>query len=161
MFILAFILLLAAWTLLSGKFDAMHLGMGVFSAFFVAYITRDIFFQDSKRSAARRAVEAVKVIGYSVRLIWDVVLANFYVLYIALHPRMEELIDPQFVSIKTSLKDPFSRYLLATSITLTPGTVTLVLEDDELLVHALDGKSAQGLPDTFDKRIAAVFDQTS
>ncbi|MDE6846459.1 MAG: Na+/H+ antiporter subunit E [Lachnospiraceae bacterium] len=54
-------------------------------------------------------------------------------------------LEPAVVHFKTNLRTPFARVLLANSITLTPGTITVSLKDDEYVVHCLDKELAQGI----------------
>ena len=73
----------------------------------------------------------------------EIVISSVQVAVMVLHPRMP--IQPRLIRFRTSLPHPLARLTLATSITLTPGTVTLDVVDDEFLVHALTGVSAQGV----------------
>ena len=54
-------------------------------------------------------------------------------------------LEPAVVHFKTTLHTTFARVLLANSITLTPGTITVSLKDDEYVVHCLDKELAQGI----------------
>jgi multicomponent Na+:H+ antiporter subunit E len=62
---------------------------------------------------------------------------------IVIHPKLP--IQPSLVRFRITLPHAMARLTLSTSITLTPGTVTLDVEDDEFLVHALTTQSAQAL----------------
>jgi multicomponent Na+:H+ antiporter subunit E len=64
-----------------------------------------------------------------------VVRANLDVAYRVLHPRLP--IRPGIVRVRTRLRSPSARVLLANSITLTPGTLTVDLVDDRLYVHRI------------------------
>jgi len=70
---------------------------------------------------------------YIIVLLTEIIKANFDVAYRVLHPRMP--IKPGIVVIKTSLKSDIAKLVLANSITLTPGTFTLDVIGDELLIH--------------------------
>lgn len=72
---------------------------------------------------------------YLLLLVKEIVLANIGVAKIVLSPRMN--ISPCIVRLKTQLKGNLHRTILANSITLTPGTLTVRLEEDELVVHCL------------------------
>ena len=52
---------------------------------------------------------------------------------------------PVIIHFKTDLKSRTARVLLANSITLTPGTITVSLEDDVYTVHCLDKSLAEGI----------------
>ena len=56
--------------------------------------------------------------------------------------------DPVLVEFRSGLKDPFSNVVLANSITLTPGTYTVVQEGDRFVVHCLSPEYAKGLDDS-------------
>ena len=62
--------------------------------------------------------------------------------------------EPVIVSFKTSLKTKMAKMLLANSITLTPGTITVSLRDDIYMVHCYDKSMAKGLNNTvFEKKL--------
>ena len=67
--------------------------------------------------------------------------ANLDVAYRVIHPRMP--IKPGIVVIKTNLKQNIAKLILANSITLTPGTFTLDIKEDKLLIHWIDVKSSE------------------
>ncbi|MCD6413777.1 MAG: Na+/H+ antiporter subunit E [Elusimicrobia bacterium] len=77
---------------------------------------------------------------YIFVLFWEIIKANFDVAYRVLHPKMP--IKPGIVVIKTGLKSAMAKMFLANSITLTPGTFTLDIIDDNLLVHWINVKTA-------------------
>ena len=62
------------------------------------------------------------------------------------------------VRFKTHLKTDFAKWVFANSITLTPGTVTIRIDDDEFYVHAISEYTAKGLEGEMEKRIAAVWE---
>jgi len=76
---------------------------------------------------------------YITVLFWEIIKANFDVAYRVIHPKMP--IKPGIVVIKTSLKSDLAKMILANSITLTPGTFTLDIIDDNLLVHWINVKT--------------------
>jgi multicomponent Na+:H+ antiporter subunit E len=76
---------------------------------------------------------------YIIVLFWEIIKANFDVAYRIVHPKMP--IKPGIVVIKTSLKSDIAKLILANSITLTPGTFTLDIIGDELLIHWINVKT--------------------
>jgi multicomponent Na+:H+ antiporter subunit E len=76
---------------------------------------------------------------YIIVLFWEIIKANLDVAYRVIHPRMP--IKPGIVVIKTSLKSDIAKMILANSITLTPGTFTLDVIDDNLLIHWINVKA--------------------
>ena len=82
-------------------------------------------------------------------------------MYLSFHPKMEEMFDPHLVHFTTKLKGKMARLTLANSITLTPGTITTYVSvDGEFTVHAIDRKSAAGLPGEMEERIAKTFGES-
>lgn len=79
-------------------------------------------------------------------LLREIVSANIAVLRLILTRR--EQIEPVIVHVHTDLKTQTGRMLLANSITLTPGTITVSMTDTELLVHCLDKSLSEGIEDS-------------
>ncbi len=67
--------------------------------------------------------------------IWEMTKANFDVAYRVLHPKRP--MDPGIVRVKTQLKTPMGKTFLANSITLTPGTLTVDVDNDVLYIHCI------------------------
>ncbi len=65
--------------------------------------------------------------------------ANLDVAYRAIHPKMP--IHPGVVVIRTRLESDIGKLMLANSITLTPGTLTLEISGDTLFIHWINVKS--------------------
>lgn len=87
--------------------------------------------------------------------------SNIQMAKIVLSPKMD--IKPGFVKIHTDLKSDLSRFILANSITLTPGTVTMDLQDDTLLIHWVNVEGArekehyEAISGDFEKMLGRVF----
>jgi len=155
--VLSFLILFGFWLFLSGKTDLFHLSLGIFSALLVTALSSDLQFGRQIPKGLFRST--LRFIGYLPWLAREIMVATFHVAYLALHPRMKEKIDPQIVSFKTNLKRDISKVALGTSITLTPGTITVRITDDTFLVHALTEKAAQGLPGEMERRVAWIFEE--
>lgn len=81
--------------------------------------------------------------SYITVLIVEMFKSNFHVAKVVLSPKLK--ISSSVVTINTKLKNDFDKVVLANSITLTPGTLTLDLIEDKLIIHCLDKKVAKGL----------------
>jgi len=154
--LISFTLLMIAWIIFSGVLDAYHIGLGVISCALVAWLSTDLVFRQKELRLKDRLAEGGRFLVYSLWLFWEIVLANWHVLKLALF-RDESEIAPKIIRFKTSLKTEFARYVFANSITLTPGTVTVDIDGDEFVVHAIDETLAQSLPGEMEQRVAAVF----
>ncbi len=86
---------------------------------------------------------AFLLIQYLITLIVEILKANVTVFKMIYSAEYE--LEPAIVHFKTDLKTTFARVLLADSITLTPGTITVALEGDEYTVHCLDKELAEDL----------------
>lgn len=151
-----FLVMLAFWVVLSGMFDGFHLTLGVVSCLLVAHFSHDLLFYGEQRAWVRDLLGVVLYLPY---LFKEIVLANLQVAYVVLHPRMLDLIDPQLVRFKTSLKRPISKVTFAQSITLTPATITVSIDDDEFTVYALTRAAAESLPGEMEARVAAALEK--
>ena len=153
-FLATFILLFAFWVILSGKFDAFHLSLGVICTFIIAYLSHDLLFANVRVGDIRVIVQ--RFVTYMPWLIYQIVTANMHVAYLALSPRMP--INPQIITFKTKLESDISWVTLANSITLTPGTITMDIQDGEFVVHALSKKVADDMnTGEMEDRVAHIF----
>jgi multicomponent Na+:H+ antiporter subunit E len=80
---------------------------------------------------------------YVAVLIIEIFKSNFHVAKIVLTPKLN--ISTSIVTISTKLKNDMNKTILANSITLTPGTLTLDMNQDKLVIHCLDAEAAKGL----------------
>ena len=91
-------------------------------------------------------------ITYAALLLLEIVKACFAVMKIVLNPKYE--IHPQLITFRTPLKTTAAQIILANSITLTPGTISVFVEGDRLTVHCLDRALAEGIEDlVFQRRL--------
>ena len=138
-FFVTFVILLGFWFFLSGEFSSTIIVLSVVSGLIVSYFTKDLFFPDGDINL----VLILKIFMYVPWLLWQIMLANLQVLKILLKPRLD--IDPSMVEFKPQVKSDIGITLLANSITLTPGTVTIFADKDHFFVHALGPEFAEGL----------------
>ena len=80
---------------------------------------------------------------YACVLVMEIVKANFTVIHMILSE--EEEVEPALVNFTSDMQTPAGKALLANAITLTPGTITVSLEDSEYVVHCLDKELAMGM----------------
>jgi multicomponent Na+:H+ antiporter subunit E len=156
--IATFITMLTFWILLSGMFDAFHLSLGVLSCLLVALFSHDLLFYGDKKGAWLRST--LGMLLYLPWLFWQIVLANLEVARIVLHPRILDHIDPRLIRFKTFLKRPISKVTFAQSITLTPGTITVHIHEDEFTVYALTRGAAEDLPGEMERRVGRALEPT-
>ena len=156
--ILVFLCLLAMWLVFSGLFDLYHVLQGALCAGIVTYLSSDLLFEDRSKRPSHRLREFSRVLSYLVWLLGQIVIANVYMFKLALSPGGLDELDPQIVRFRTKLKSDFARFVLAQSITLTPGTVTVKIVGDEFYVHAISKAAADGLNGAMEGWLAHVYE---
>ncbi|MDZ7640555.1 MAG: Na+/H+ antiporter subunit E [Desulfurivibrio sp.] len=161
--IITFAMMMGFWLVMSGKFDLFHLGMGVLASGLVSWLSHGLFFTDQPRQWRPLLTVIWRFWCYVGWLLLEVVKANFHIVGLALSPRASERLDPAIIKFHTILKSDFARFVLANSITLTPGTVTIRVQDDFFYVHAITGHSAGDLggetPGKMERWVAWVFEE--
>ena len=137
------------WLLLSESFDGLHMGMGICVAFGVAWM-------NTERSSTRLSIRGWRMLWYFPWLVGRILQSGFHLSVLILHPDLP--IDPKMIRHKTKLQDDGSIVLLGNSITLTPGTITVEVESQDLVVHAMDDSSANDVTSRrIEQRIDGLF----
>lgn len=83
------------------------------------------------------------MLQYVFVLVWEIVKANLAVIHMILSE--EEELQPVIVNFHSDLQTPTGQAFLANAITLTPGTITVSLENGDYVVHCLDEDLADGM----------------
>jgi multicomponent Na+:H+ antiporter subunit E len=147
---LLFVVCVLFWLVLSGHYTPLYIGLGLLSAAVVTWLNR----RDEIVSDVVRALPGL--LRYSAWLLWQIVQSNLQVARLVLDPRLP--IDPQVVRVRTGMRQDLAVATLANSITLTPGTVTVEIEGDELVVHALTPATAAAVAaGEMARRVARVY----
>lgn len=156
-FLTTFIILFGFWIFLSGMFDLFHLSLGIISCALVSLISGDLLF--SQKSVTKNHLfQVLRFLKYLFWLLYQIVLANLHVAYLVLHPKMYSLIDPHIIRFKVRLKSDISLTTLANSITLTPGTITVLIQKGYFYVHSVDQKVADDLlTGEMEERVANIY----
>ncbi len=153
---ITFFILFLFWVIFSGKFDLFHLTLGVICCMLISWLSSDLLITNPKLSKIFSTWVGFAL--YFPWLIWQIILANFHVLFIVLSPNMNEKINPHIIKFKSRIKDEVGLVTFANSITLTPGTITVALSVyGDMAIHAIDNESAAPLPGEMEKRVAKIF----
>jgi multicomponent Na+:H+ antiporter subunit E len=136
------IVLFAFWVLLSGKFDAFHLSLGVLSSAAAVAATRSLVHMPPSIHGHHQTTFPGFLL-YIPWLLWEIAKSAWHVSLVVV--RLDLPVRPQLMKFKCPLPNQVAHLTLTNSITLTPGTVTLNKEGDEYVVHALTHSSAEGL----------------
>jgi len=126
-----FILSLIFWFLVTFRFDVSNLVVGSVAALITTLIFGKYFLRNVYKFLQPHRYFWLFI--YLFIFIWECLKANLDVAYRVLHPAMP--IRPGIVRVKTELKSEFARMLLANSITMTPGTISVDIIGDYLYIH--------------------------
>ncbi len=139
------------WLVLSGYFTPFLVGMGLASSVAVVWFAHRMAVVDQEgHPLALRA----GVWSYWPWLVVEIVKSAWTVSKVILHPRLP--VNPTMVRVKMSQATPVGQVMYANSITLTPGTISVAIEGDEILVHALTQAGADDLAaGEMDRRVTA------
>jgi multicomponent Na+:H+ antiporter subunit E len=126
------VMMFALWVILSGMFDVFHLGAGLLTIAIVAWLQS---FLVPMRKENEPRLRLIPVLLYVPWLFWQMVLSALLVARLILWER--ERIDPRIVVFRSNQPSVVHHTVFANSITLTPGTLTVDLQGDRYLVHAI------------------------
>ena len=152
-YVVFFILGLVFWLLLTFKITVPNLIVGSAASLICTLIFAKYYFTSVGKFLQPK--RWFWLIIYLVVFIWECIKANFDVAYRVLHPRMP--IKPGIVKVKTTLKSEFAKMLLANSITMTPGTLTVDIIGDDFYIHWIYVRSQD--PEVYTGMITGVFEK--
>ena len=118
------------WILLSASFDWVHLSLGLFFSFAVAWLN------SGHSPFVPRFRLWLKIFLYLPWLFYEIIRSSIHLSKLILHPALP--IDPHLISVESKLRHHAAVVLLGNSITLTPGTITAEVDRNKLIVHAID-----------------------
>lgn len=138
--IITAVLIFAFWLLLSGHTEPLLIVLGIISSLLTIFLASRMKVIDSESYP----IELLpRLFRYYFFLAKEIVLANLDVIKRILKPGNS--ISPKVVRLPAKQRSDLSKVIYANSITLTPGTVTMDLANNELQVHALSEEAADDL----------------
>ena len=144
--------LLVVWYVLSGVQSPLFYAFGAFSALFALVVALRMNVSDSEGHPFHLGFYAP---FYFVWLLWEMIKSGLTVTRLVWHPHLP--ISPAFGTLRSSVQCDLGRAILANSITLTPGTVCVDIDEDEVLVHALEKASIADLKaGKMDRKVARL-----
>lgn len=142
-----FVSMFIFWMILSGRTEVKFIVYGLITAAVTSWVTYPLLLVPNKAGTKKYFVFGVnpfKFIGYAIWLFWQLILANIDVFLATTSQELQ--IDPKVVRFKFTADNPMAYVVLANSITLTPGTVTMNVTDEGLYeIHALTVGAADGI----------------
>lgn len=152
MYLLYFLL----WVIFNGNFtlEICIFGLIIAGAIF-AFTCKFMDYSVEKEKANIRKI--FKFIRYCCVLVMEIVKANFAVIHMILSEKEEP--EPALVNFHSDMETSVGKALLANAITLTPGTITVSLENSEYVVHCLDEDLAVGMDDSVFVKLISDMEQ--
>ncbi|MDK9712564.1 MAG: Na+/H+ antiporter subunit E [Sulfuritalea sp.] len=145
--------LIAFWLLLSGMFTPFLIVAGIGSAIAVVLLSRRMDVADHEGHPVHLAW--VAVLSYWPWLFWEIAKSAWDVTRRVLHPALP--VSPVLVEFRPTQTTDLGLVIHANSITLTPGTISVEVEQDRFLVHALTREAGAGLAGSeMDRRCTAL-----
>lgn len=131
-----FIVYFLFWVIFNGAFtlEIVLFGLGVSAAVY-AFTCAFMGFSIKKDIELMKRIPIF--IEYVLVLIWEVIKANLVMMKLIVIKQEYEF-HPVIFKINTALKTKTCRVLLANAITLTPGTISVSIEEDAIVIHAID-----------------------
>ena len=145
-----FVVFFALWVVFNGKLNVEIAIFGVaLTALLYGFSCKFLNYSFEKDKKLFRRIPA------AVRFVWllvcEIVKSNIALLRVVYSPKLE--VKPRLVTFRTPLEGTY-KSILADCITVTPGTISVICEDDKLTVHALDAGFAEGIEETeFQKQL--------
>lgn len=158
-FLWSFFFLIIVWFLLTTTFHYQEFWVGIIVAFIVALFTNEFYIRLGFPPVSPKRF--IFFLWYIIILFFEIIKANFDVASRVIRPSLP--INPGVVIIQTKLKSDIAKTILANSITLTPGTFTLDIQEDRLLIHWIDvkatdiKKATEIIAGKFEKYLRIIF----
>jgi len=140
-----FFLLFALWLILNGRITLEVCLFGlVISVLIYLFMCKFMDF------SVKKDLRLMRKIGYAVVyffvLLKEIFISNFKIMAIILFKHIP--ITPAMTEVRVELKSEMAKTILANSITLTPGTITVKVEGNVFTVHCLSGEMIEGIEDS-------------
>ena len=155
------ILLFGLWIILSGRFELKYLLFGIAASALVSWISlplQRVSDIPGEKGYWLLSMKFSKLAGYWIWLFFEIVKSSWNVAKAVMSPQMK--INPHTIEFVCPFSHPVAVTTLVNSIILTPGTVTLnVQEGNRFVVHVLTDRAAEGLLEgSMQRHIAELFE---
>ena len=156
-----FIMMMIFWLLLSGRLELKFILYGVASSLICSWLCLPLLTVRGRSGQEYFAfdIPVLQMVGYGFWILWQLILSNVSLASAVMRPELG--IDPRVIRFQVNMDNPIALTVLANSITLTPGTVTVNVTDDAIFeIHALTDDAASGIiAGDMQTRVARLFKQ--
>ena len=155
--------LFLVWVVLSGKFEAKFLLIGLFSSLAISYFSMPLLIIRNEETGKKFFVFGVNLFKLAAYFIWlcgEIFKSSIDVAREVLKPHMDYM--PRIIYFSMPFENPMASVVLSNSIIMTPGTITIDVTDDGVFeVHALNQSAADGvMSGEMQRRVAALYGET-
>jgi len=152
-YLFTFLVSFLLWLLLTGSLDRNEMLAGLFISIVVSVISaKRLLILNGVRFSLKSPVALILYLGYFFKALF---IANIDLAKRILSPDLP--INPGMVEVETTMQSDLGKLLLANSITLTPGTLTVDVYDNRLLVHWINCESETDI-EAATKEVASHFE---
>jgi len=146
------ILLFTVWLILTSSLHLDNLFVGIGVSFSIALLYTKMF-----EHHKFEVINPIYFLIYIYILFKNILISNLQIAKRTLSKDMK--LAPAIIKVKTNLQSDWKKLLLANSITLTPGTLTLDIKDDTLFIHVIeyrDGDNKEDITKEFENIITKI-----
>ena len=136
-FLITTVTLMLGWLLFTWSVDPGSLLAGFGASVVVSLLTYSIFIEEEEAGRRAHLPRVHVLVVFFAVLIFNMYVASFQVLWQVIRGRY----TPGVVHFRTRLRTDIARVALTSAVTLTPGTVSVALDDDHLIVHWLNART--------------------
>lgn len=150
------LLLFFVWLMLNNSLSAGHIVLAIFFAMGIPILTAPL---TSPQPTIKKPLLAIY---YVLQLVWDIIVSNFQVARMMLKPSAQ--LQPGFIAVPIDLSTDAAITILASTISLTPGTVSSDISNDNkwLYIHVLHLTDEEELISTiklrYEKLLKEIFE---
>ncbi len=148
-----FVLLFLIWLMLTGTLEPVSIAVGLLLAagLSIAFGKNSMVFGKLRFTPKMFYYTFLYLVVFG----WELIKSNFKVALLVINPKLP--INPGIIKVKTKLKSPMGRMILANSVTLTPGTLTIDIIGDTFYIHWIDVKTLD--PEEAGREIIGKFEK--
>lgn len=154
--IMLYLFLFAFWLILAPELSWVQILIGAVVALLIVLYNFDLVF-DAKEVTKLGFKSLWVLLRIFYTLVIEIIKANLNVVKIVLSKKMP--IDPGFVTIRQPLKKKLNQTLYGNAITLTPGTLTIDMNEEEIIVHGLKVEYATSLENSHLEKVFIQFEE--
>ena len=149
-----FIALIITWVALWGDFTVANVATGI-------VVAGALFFLFPTPDRVDHRINIVGMVKFLVRFFIDIVQSSFSVALAVLFPN-EKRLKVKTVAVQLHTRDPFITTVICNAMTLTPGTMTVAIDDKTLVMHVhvlgdIDAATVQHEVHELEKRVLAAL----